>query len=54
MWLLAVAIAYVMQKTPYVFCIIGGRKVEHLHENIEALNITLSEEYINEIESTSV
>lgn len=26
----AVAIAYVMQKVPYVFPIIGGRKVEHL------------------------
>nr|BAB83608.1 arylalcohol dehydrogenase [Trametes versicolor] len=47
----AVAIAYVMQKTPYVFPIIGGRKVEHLHANIEALDITLSEEHIEEIES---
>ena len=50
-WLLAVAIAYVMQKTPYVFPIIGGRKVEHLHANIEALDITLSEEHIDEIEN---
>ena len=38
----AVAIAYVMQKTPYVFPIIGGRKVEHLMSNLEALDITLS------------
>ena len=51
MTFLAVAIAYVMQKTPYVFPIIGGRKVEHLHANIEALDITLSEEHIEEIES---
>ena len=29
----AVAIAYVMQKAPFVFPIIGGRKVEHLHQN---------------------
>ena len=38
----AVAIAYVMQKTRYVFPIIGGRKIEHLMSNLEALDITLS------------
>ncbi|OCB85917.1 arylalcohol dehydrogenase [Sanghuangporus baumii] len=37
----AVAIAYVMQKTPYTFPIIGGRKVEHLMANIDALKISL-------------
>ncbi|EJD04794.1 uncharacterized protein FOMMEDRAFT_153886 [Fomitiporia mediterranea MF3/22] len=37
----AVAIAYVMQKTPYVFPIIGGRKVEYLMANIGALSIAL-------------
>ncbi|KAI0925122.1 hypothetical protein AcW2_005804 [Taiwanofungus camphoratus] len=42
----AVAIAYVMQKTPYVFPIIGGRKVEHLLSNIAALDIALSAEQI--------
>ena len=42
----AVAIAYVMQKTPYVFPIVGGRKVEHLHANLEALEISLSPEQI--------
>ncbi|KIK71548.1 hypothetical protein GYMLUDRAFT_33750 [Collybiopsis luxurians FD-317 M1] len=47
----AVAIAYVMQKTPYVFPIIGGRKVEHLVSNLEALDISLSEEQIKELES---
>ncbi|OJT14737.1 Aryl-alcohol dehydrogenase [NADP(+)] [Trametes pubescens] len=46
----AVAIAYVMQKVPYVFPIIGGRKVEHLHANLEALNITLDDGHIKEIE----
>ncbi len=45
-----VAIAYVMQKVPYVFPIIGGRKVEHLHANIEALNIALTPEHIKRIE----
>ena len=39
-----VAIAYVMQKTPYVFPIVGGRKVEHLHDNIKALEISLTPE----------
>ncbi|KAJ3492253.1 hypothetical protein NLI96_g158 [Meripilus lineatus] len=46
----AVAIAYVLQKTPYVFPIIGGRKVEHLHANIEALNVALSPEQISYLE----
>ncbi|PBK64704.1 Aldo/keto reductase [Armillaria solidipes] len=46
----AVAIAYVMQKAPYVFPIIGGRKVEHLKANIEALDISLSKEQIEFLE----
>ncbi|KAK7689881.1 hypothetical protein QCA50_006520 [Cerrena zonata] len=47
----AVAIAYVMQKAPYVFPIIGGRKVEHLHQNIESLDIALTPEHIQYLES---
>ncbi|PSR75680.1 hypothetical protein PHLCEN_2v8971 [Hermanssonia centrifuga] len=47
----AVAIAYLLQKTPYVFPIVGGRKVEHLHANIEALEIALSPEQIAYLES---
>ena len=46
-----VAIAYLMQKTPYVFPIIGGRKVEHLLANIEALEITLTNDHIKYLES---
>ncbi|KAH9834857.1 Aldo/keto reductase [Rhodofomes roseus] len=46
----AVALAYVMQKTPYVFPIIGGRKVEHLLDNISALDIALSEEQVQYLE----
>ncbi|KAF7318270.1 hypothetical protein HMN09_00335500 [Mycena chlorophos] len=42
----AVAIAYVLQKTPYVFPIVGGRKIEHLMANLEALDISLSAEHI--------
>ncbi|KAF9524938.1 NADP-dependent oxidoreductase domain-containing protein, partial [Crepidotus variabilis] len=47
----AVAIAYVMQKTTYVFPIIGGRKVEHLEANLEALSISLTQEQIKYLES---
>ncbi|KAF7334762.1 putative Aryl-alcohol dehydrogenase [Mycena sanguinolenta] len=48
--LAAVAIAYVMAKVPYCFPIIGGRKVEHLTENLEALDISLSSEQIAYLE----
>ncbi|TCD60440.1 hypothetical protein EIP91_010071, partial [Steccherinum ochraceum] len=47
----SVAIAYVMQKAPYIFPIIGGRKVEHFHSNLEALDINLTEEHIAYLES---
>lgn len=46
----AVAIAYVMQKTPYVFPVVGGRKVEQLHANLEALSIVLSAEQMAYLE----
>jgi aryl-alcohol dehydrogenase-like predicted oxidoreductase len=48
----SVALAYVMHKTPYVFPIVGGRKIEHLRDNIEALTLRLSHEEIQEIEHT--
>ncbi|KAK7062852.1 putative aryl-alcohol dehydrogenase aad14 [Paramarasmius palmivorus] len=47
----SVATAYVIQKTTYVFPILGGRKVEHLKANLEALDITLSDEQIKYLES---
>lgn len=40
-----------LQKTPYVFPIIGGRKVEQLEANIEALSVSLSEEQVKYLES---
>lgn len=49
--LTAIAIAYVMQKTPYVFPIIGSRKVEQLEANFDALEITLTPEHIKYLES---
>ncbi|CCL98633.1 uncharacterized protein FIBRA_00635 [Fibroporia radiculosa] len=42
--LTAVAIAYTLHKAPFVCPILGGRKVEHLEANIEALDISLSAE----------
>ncbi|KAL8764722.1 MAG: hypothetical protein Q9194_006876 [Teloschistes cf. exilis] len=47
----SVALAYVMHKALYVFPIVGGRKVEHLKGNIEALGLKLTEEDMAEIES---
>lgn len=47
----SVAIAYIMQKAPYVFPIIGGRKVEHLQANLEALDIALSDEQIKVLDN---
>ena len=44
-----VAIAYVMQKLPYVFPVIGGRKVEQLYANLEALDIALAPEHIRKL-----
>lgn len=40
-----------MQKTPYVFPIIGGRKVENLKANLDVLDIALSNDQIKELES---
>ncbi|KAG6183765.1 hypothetical protein E4U10_006686 [Claviceps purpurea] len=47
----SIALAYVMQKTPYVFPVVGGRKVEHLKANVEALTIELSDQEIHDIEA---
>lgn len=48
--LTAVALAYVIQKTPHVFPIIGGRKVEHLKDNIQSLSIRLTPAQVKELE----
>jgi Aldo/keto reductase family len=49
----SVALAYVMHKAPYVFPIVGGRKIEHLKGNIEALSLELSDEEIQEIDNAA-
>ena len=48
-----VAIAYHLHKLPYVFPIIGGRKVEQLKENIAALDISLTPEQVQRIEEAA-
>ncbi|OJJ97539.1 hypothetical protein ASPACDRAFT_53723 [Aspergillus aculeatus ATCC 16872] len=49
--IVSVALAYVMQKAPYVFPIIGGRKVDHLKGSVAGLGVALSDEDIQKIES---
>lgn len=46
----AVALAYVMHKAASVFPIVGGRKVEHLQDNIRALSIKLTDQQIEFLE----
>ncbi|KAK9321522.1 NADP-dependent oxidoreductase domain-containing protein [Lipomyces orientalis] len=47
----AIALAYVLCKAPNVFPIVGGRKVEYLQDNIQALKIKLTSEQIEYLES---
>ncbi|POS71310.1 norsolorinic acid reductase [Diaporthe helianthi] len=48
--LTSIALAYVMHKTPYVFPIVGGRTLDQLKSNIQALKVRLSPAEIGEIE----
>jgi aryl-alcohol dehydrogenase-like predicted oxidoreductase len=50
--LLNIALAYILNKTPYVFPIIGGRKLEHLEGNIPVIRVFLSQEDVDTIESS--
>lgn len=49
----SVALAYVLHKAPYVFPIVGGRRLEHLRANIEALRLELGADEIEEIEGAA-
>jgi aryl-alcohol dehydrogenase-like predicted oxidoreductase len=49
--LTSVALAYVLHKTPYVTPIVGGRKLYHLKQNIDALSIRLTADEIATIET---
>jgi diketogulonate reductase-like aldo/keto reductase len=46
----AIALAYVLSKVPNVFPLVGGRKVEHLGDNIQALKVKLTTEQIEYLE----
>jgi len=46
-----IALAYVIAKQPYIFPIVGIRKLEHLQDAINALKIRLTSEEIKQIES---
>jgi aryl-alcohol dehydrogenase-like predicted oxidoreductase len=52
--LLNLALAYVLQKAPYMFPIVGGRTVDHLAGNIAALDITITEQEMQEIDDCYV
>ncbi|KAJ6781158.1 hypothetical protein PWT90_07869 [Aphanocladium album] len=47
----SVSLAYVMQKTPYLIPVVGGRKVEQLKANVEALSLELTPEDVAEIDN---
>lgn len=47
----AVALAYVRAKAPRVIPLVGGRKIEHLKGNIQALDISLTPQQVEYLES---
>ncbi|KAF5511751.1 putative aryl-alcohol dehydrogenase AAD14 [Colletotrichum siamense] len=47
----AIALAYVLSKTPNVFPLVGGRKVKYLEDNIQALKIRLTEDQVRRLEA---
>lgn len=49
----SVALAYIRSKYPYVYPIVGGRKIEHLKGNIKGLSISLSDDEVDEIDNES-
>lgn len=48
--LTSIALAYVLHKTPYVTPIVGGRSLKHLHSNVAALALRLTDAEIDAIE----
>lgn len=47
----AIALAYVLSKAPNVFPLVGGRRIEYLQDNIQALSIRLTDEQVRFLES---
>ncbi|KAF8579305.1 Aldo/keto reductase [Ramaria rubella] len=50
----SVALAYCLQRSLYVFPIVGGHKVVHLLDNIKAVDLHLSEEQIKYLEAQTM
>ncbi|KAJ5427385.1 hypothetical protein N7465_002455 [Penicillium sp. CMV-2018d] len=48
-----IALAYVLCKAPNVFPLVGGRKIEHLHDNIQSLSIRLTDKQIEFLEAAT-
>lgn len=51
--LTGVALAYVMHSAPNVFPIVGGRTVDHLKGNVDALKLRLDEQDMKELRQAS-
>jgi aryl-alcohol dehydrogenase-like predicted oxidoreductase len=49
----SIALAYLLHKGPHVFPVIGVRTVEQIEGNIQALQIALSDEEMEQIESAA-
>ncbi|BCS01990.1 aldo/keto reductase [Aspergillus luchuensis] len=49
--LLDVALAYVMQKSVYVFPIVGCRKIDHIKGSIASLSVTLTDEEMAKVDN---
>ncbi|SCO92658.1 probable voltage-gated shaker-like K+ channel, subunit beta/KCNAB [Fusarium oxysporum] len=47
----AVAVAYVRAKAPFVFPLVGARKVGHIKGNIEALDVSLTDKEVHQIDT---
>ncbi|EXJ88488.1 hypothetical protein A1O1_05418 [Capronia coronata CBS 617.96] len=45
-----VALAYILHKEPYVFPVVGGRKISHIEGNIEGLSTSLTTEEIDKLD----
>jgi aryl-alcohol dehydrogenase-like predicted oxidoreductase len=45
------ALAWLLQKAEHIIPIPGTRSVEHLHDNLGALNVTLSAEVVMRVEA---
>jgi len=48
----SIALAYIILKAPYVFPVIGVRKLDYLKGNIAALNVELTEAHMKELDAT--